>query len=271
MKKLLFGLLLFFFGYSVFVSKVIAAQNLSISNSPSIIDQSQEFSINTLLSCSGCSDSYLRGVFYPSGTSYFGYTQDNAGNWSNAPGANCTTYFKIGQSDLQGGSWSGTLKFKPDKDSAYYNGPGEYLFKVGRYTSSCNSPSVWSAETTIAITGPTPSPTPSPTPGSTPTPSPTPSPAPAPTVRLSATPKPSAASILVKSTGSQSDLSSISSTQQYVITPTLSPSAVPKGEVLGSNDDKIQKIMGVLGFISLIIAGIVFFLLNPGILNKFRK
>ena len=155
-------LLFIFFNFQVAYS---ATQSLSISGTPLTLDQSQEFEINVLLSCPSCStDSYLRGVFYPSGTSYFGYTQDNFGNWSNAAGGSCTTYFKIAQSDLsKDGTWSGKLKFKPDKDNAYFNGPGEYLFKLGRYTPSCSSPSVWSSEATVAITGPSPTPTNSPT------------------------------------------------------------------------------------------------------------
>lgn len=142
-----------------------ATQSLSTNNVPLTIDQSQDFDVNVTFSCPSCStDSYLRGVFYPNGTSYFGYTQDNSGNWSNAAGGNCTTYFKVAQTDLsKEGTWSGTLKVKLDTGSSYYAGPGEYLFKVGRYTPSCSSASVWSTETTIAITGPTPTPTASPT------------------------------------------------------------------------------------------------------------
>jgi hypothetical protein len=73
---------------------------------------------------------------------------------------------------------------KPDTASSYYNGPGEYLFKVGRYTPSCSSASVWSAEETIAITGPTPTPTSSPTN----TPIPTAIPTSTPTPKLASTP-----------------------------------------------------------------------------------
>ncbi len=152
--------------------------SLTVDNLPVTIDQAQEFKLNINFSCSSCGDSYLRGVFYPSGTSYFGYTQDNNGIWSNAPGSNCTSFFKIAQTDLDyGSSWSGEIKFKPDPQSSYYTGPGEYSFKVGRYSSSCSSP-LWSTEATVAITGPAPTPvsdfTPSTSlPSHTPTPTPT--------------------------------------------------------------------------------------------------
>ena len=132
--------------------------NLTIDNLPATIDQAQEFKLKINFSCSSCGDSYLRGVFYPSGTSYFGYTQDNNGSWSNAPGSNCISFFKIAQTDLDyGSSWSGEIKFKPDLESFYYTGPGEYSFKVGRYASSCSSP-LWSTERAVAITGPAPTP-----------------------------------------------------------------------------------------------------------------
>lgn len=233
MYKFSLRLILLIFTSLIFTPSVLAAQSLSITNIPSTIDRSQEFSINASLVCSGCSDSYLRGVFYPSGTSYFGYTQDNNGNWSNAPGSGCTTYFKIAQSDLQGGSWSGVLKFKPDKDSPYYNGPGEYLFKVGRYTSSCSSPSVWSTETTIAITGPTPTPTPSPI--STPIPTSSPTSVPTVTPRPTSTPtiKPSISPVnivtpsptLLRDVLGEQDVSTSSEELNSSLSPTDSPSA----------------------------------------------
>src|SRR5258708_1097571 len=152
-RALITGSLYFlvFFSFLFFTSQVFAV-SLSITIFPSIIVQTQVFGVNVSLSCSGCSDSYLRGVFYPSATSYFGYTQDNRGSWSNASGSSCTTFFKVAQSDLQAGTWSGTLKVKIDTDNSYYTGPGEYLFKVGRYPSSCGSPT-WSSEITIAVNG----------------------------------------------------------------------------------------------------------------------
>lgn len=175
---------------------IFSATSISFSNAPVTIDQSQEFEADVTLICTGCtSDSFLRGVFYPSGTSYFGYTQNNAGEWVNAPGSSCTQYFKITSSDLVEGSWSGKLKVKPDITSSYYASPGEYLFKIGRYTGSCST--TWSSETTIAITGPTATPTsvptatstPSPMPTNTPIPINTVTPTPSPIVKLTPTPK----------------------------------------------------------------------------------
>jgi hypothetical protein len=185
---------LFFLFNIFFISPVIAATQISISDIPLTIDQANDFEVSILFACSSCtSDSYLRGVFYPSGSSYFGYTQDNSGNWSNAAGGSCTSYYKVLLSDLsKEGTWSGKLKVKPDIENGFYNGPGEYLFKVGRYTPSCGSPT-WSSEATVAITGPTPTPTsaPTPVPTSTPTPAPTNTPTPIKTPTPTSTLKPS--------------------------------------------------------------------------------
>ncbi len=178
----------------LFVPLVLAAstQTLSLSAVPTTLDENAESEITVQFSCPSCStDSYLRGAFYPSGSSYFGYTQSNDGTWTNAPGGSCTQYYKILQTDLsKEGTWSGVLKVKPDTASPYYNGPGEYLFKVGRYTPSCSSASVWSGEVTIAITGPTHTPTPVPTTTTAPTntPNPTATHTPSPSVTPTATP-----------------------------------------------------------------------------------
>ena len=243
--------------------KVFAAtQVLSTDNIPLTIDQSQEFDVGIIFTCSNCTtDSYLRGVFYPSGSSYFGYTQDNNGNWSNAAGGNCTTYFKIAQTDLsKDGTWSGKLKVKPDKESTYYNGPGEYLFKVGRYTPSCSSASVWSTESTIAITGPTPTPTPAPTntptPTSTPVPTSTPTPKPTltPTTKSSLNPTSSSSSKLGAT--NEAVLGENSKNSQFQI-PTEKPEKI---EVFSAKDNTIiSKILIFIGIVFLVACAIVFF------------
>ncbi len=155
----------------------IHAVSLSLQDLPLSIDQAQEQDISVLFECANCtSDSYIRAVFFPAGSnSYFGFTRSSDGAWVNAPGGSCTKYFTISTGMLNGGTWSGTLKVKPDTASAYYTGPGEYQFKVGRYTGSCGAPT-WSQEKTIAITGP--SPTSSPTHTVTPVPTLSPSPQP---------------------------------------------------------------------------------------------
>jgi hypothetical protein len=176
---------------TVFVVPVFAATSVSVVQIPASVDERGQVEIDVALVCAGCGDSYLRGVFYPEGTKYFGFTQNKSGMFTNAAASKCTEYFKIASSDLIEGTWSGKLVIQPDRQSSFYAGPGEYFFKVGRYTGSCGSPT-WSSEVTIAITGPTPTPTatltPSPLPTSTPTFTPTVTSTPAPVTR---TPTPS--------------------------------------------------------------------------------
>lgn len=165
--------------FLLFASPVIAT-TITISNVPSSIDQSQDVGIDVGLVCSGCGDSYLRGVFYPSGINYFGFTQNNFGSWISTT-SDKTQYYKVGQSDLSQGNWNGTIQVKPDSSDSVYTGPGNYLFKVGRYTSAGDSSAEWSNEIAVAITGPTNTPTPTITPTSTPTSTPTPTPTKTPT------------------------------------------------------------------------------------------
>jgi len=240
--------LLFFF----FPQKTLAAE-LSTGNIPATIEQSQEFEIDINLSCPGCGDSYLRGVFYPSGNKYFGFTQDNLGNWSNAPGTNCTTFYKISKSNLTAeGTWNGKVKFKPDAESSNYSGPGDYLFKVGRYTPSCGSPSVWSSEATIAITGPTPTPSPTTTPSSTPITSPTKTPTPKPS-----TPKPTVAPIATSISVSLSDEEEATSSVLSESSPSseLEIEKTPKAiveETTVASDNNFQKILIGAGLLFII-------------------
>ncbi len=159
--------------FLIIPSGVWAATSVSVSGLPSSIDKDQEVEIDVSLVCDSCtSDSYLRGVFYSSGSNYFGFTRNNGGSWINASGDNCTQYFKVTASDLVEGSWSGKLKVKPDSADTSFVGSGQYQFKMGRYTSSCSSPT-WSAETALTITGATPTMTPTTTTTPTHSPSPT--------------------------------------------------------------------------------------------------
>jgi hypothetical protein len=165
------GIILWLVG-SVFVFPVFAATNVSIVQMPASVDERGQVEVDVVLTCTGCSDSYLRGVLYPEGTKYFGFTQNRSGVFTNVAASKCTEYFKITSTDLVEGTWSGRLVMQPDRESSFYVGPGEYFLKVGRYTGSCSSPT-WSAEMTLAITGPTPTPTLTPTQTPAPTVTPT--------------------------------------------------------------------------------------------------
>lgn len=161
-------LLLILFSIPLFFPNKALAFTASISGLPETMDQSFETEVGLYFSCVGCGDSYFRGVFYPGGTNYFGFTQNSDGSWIGTE-SDRSKYFKVAKSGLIDASWSGKLKVKLDTSDSAYLGPGEYLFKVGRYTSSSDSSADWSNELVIKITGPTPTPTPNPTAIPTPT------------------------------------------------------------------------------------------------------
>lgn len=143
------------------------AITLSLGDYPTSIAQDGEFSVQANLECSKCSDSYLRGVLFSSESQYFGYTQNNSGDWvSNT--SDKTQYYLVPSQSLSTGTWSGQLKFRPDSQAKSYQGPGSYSFKLIRYTPS-GSKSTESSVIQLNITGPTLTPTPQP---STPTKSP---------------------------------------------------------------------------------------------------
>ncbi|KKQ91888.1 MAG: hypothetical protein UU16_C0012G0003 [Candidatus Woesebacteria bacterium GW2011_GWA2_40_7] len=192
MKKLISIIVISAIWLFIFPS-IVEAWSITISDLPTTMDQSNEAETNVFLTCSGCGDSYMRGVFYPNGTSYFGLTQNNIGEWIGSDNDR-SRYFKIAKEDLVDASWSGKLHVKLDTLDPSYLGPGEYLFKIGRYTSAGDAGADWSNELSIKITGPTPTPTPlptsSPTTTPTPTPSPTKTPTPVPTPTKTPTPRP---------------------------------------------------------------------------------
>lgn len=183
MNRIIKTILVIFLFVSIYSFPLPAhAISISISNLPTSIDRDQETEVELFFNCAGCGDSYMRGVFYPSGTNYFGFTKNNNDNWIGTS-ADRSLYYAITKSDLVDATWSGKLKIKPDSSDSAYIGPGEYLFKMGRYTSAGDSSADWSNELVVRITGPTPtaSPTSSPTPNPTPSPTPIKTPSPTPT------------------------------------------------------------------------------------------
>jgi len=150
------------------------ASLFTISNIPSQINSDQSFntSINLSLPENPNANFYLKGAFKkPDGSNYFGLTKVSE-SWIK----NGSSYSNQNQITTDNsGNWSGNLEVKPDSDDSGFTGSGDYIFKVGRYTSSGSGPN-WSNELTIniSVTSQTPSPTttksPSPAPLTLPTP-----------------------------------------------------------------------------------------------------
>lgn len=120
----------------------------TISNVPSSIDSTQTFtaSVNLELSSYPNTKFYLKGAFAKSGsTNYFGYTKVS-GNWVKN-GSTYSDQYEI--TTDSNGKWSGNLEIQIDSLDSGYDGTGDYVFKVARYTTS-NSLS-WSNEANIKI------------------------------------------------------------------------------------------------------------------------
>ncbi len=123
--------------------------SFTISNVPLQInfDQSFNVSVNLILPNNTNPVYYLAGAFKKSdGTRYFGLTKKDS-NWIKY-GDDTLAQYKITTDNT--GSWTGVLEVKPDTSDSDYKGSGDYLFKVGRYTSSSSSP-VWSNEIALKI------------------------------------------------------------------------------------------------------------------------
>lgn len=120
----------------------------TISGVPSEIDSAQNFKVNINLSLPNnqTTEYYLKGAFKKVGaTRYFGMTKVGS-SWINY-GSDLSNQFKI--TTNSSGQWSGDIEVQPDVLDNDYEGTGDYVFKVARYTTS-NSLS-WSNEANIKI------------------------------------------------------------------------------------------------------------------------
>ena len=124
------------------------SSTFTISNVPSEIDSTENFNTSVNLSLSSKSNTifYLKGAFkQKGGSNYFGLTK--VGNSWVKNNIQYQDQYKITTDGS--GNWSGTLEIQPDIMDFGYEGGGEYIFKVGRYTEdgSLN----WSNESNIKI------------------------------------------------------------------------------------------------------------------------
>ncbi len=126
-----------------------SSSSFTISNSPSEINSNQSFSIPVSLSLPNNSNTvfYLKGAFKKSDSSnYFGLTKVS-GSWIKNSSAYQSQYPITTDSS---GNWSGNIEIKPDSEDSGFIGSGDYIFKVGRYTSSGSGP-IWSNEVTVRL------------------------------------------------------------------------------------------------------------------------
>lgn len=121
----------------------------TISNLPSEINSDQSFSTLTNLSLPNNphTNLYLKGAFKKADSSnYFGLTKVS-GSWIKN-GSTYSNQYLINTDSA--GNWSGNLEIQPDNEDSGFTGTGDYIFKVGRYTSAGSGPT-WSNESNIKI------------------------------------------------------------------------------------------------------------------------
>lgn len=154
---------IFFFIFLYIPNSVYAAFDFATSSQT--IADTEELTISVTLdlsSSTGGNTYFLRGAFFEEGTTkYFGYTIDNQQSPYNGPYSACQNLYQVTVDES--GDWSGDFKVKADPESSYFKGSGEYLFKVGRYTSGCSLSWADSDPVKISITQtvfPDPTPTP---------------------------------------------------------------------------------------------------------------
>lgn len=130
-------------------STVSPTSSFTISNIPSQINSDQSFSaaVNLSLPNNPNTNFYLKGAFKKLDSSnYFGQTKVS-GNWVKNGSSYSSQYQIITDSS---GNWSGNLEVQPDSGDSGFTGSDDYIFKIGRYTSSGSGPT-WSSEATIKI------------------------------------------------------------------------------------------------------------------------
>lgn len=127
----------------------VTSSSFSITNSPSEINSDSIFKISVNLSLSNYPNTkfYLKGAFKKSDSSnYFGLTKVNSSWVQN--GSSYASQYQINTNSS--GDWSGELEIQPDVLDSGYEGGGDYIFKVARYSESGSGPN-WSNEVTIKI------------------------------------------------------------------------------------------------------------------------
>lgn len=124
--------------------------SFTISNIPSQVNSDQSFSISINLSLPNNPNSsfYLKGAFKKSDSSnYFGLTKVS-NSWIKNNSAHSNQFPITTDSS---GNWSGSLEVKPNTEDSGFNGSGDYIFKVGRYSATGSGPT-WGNESNINIT-----------------------------------------------------------------------------------------------------------------------
>src|SRR3990167_10731000 len=134
------------------VPKTYAAISFSISD-PQTDGETVTFDVSISgLTSSSCTDGYcyLQAAFTnPNQARYFGFTQNQNGQWyqyDGSPGKDNikSTFFSFQPQD---GNWFGNLTIKVDSEDPDYDGPGTYNIKAWRYSGKSDNYSGYSDNT----------------------------------------------------------------------------------------------------------------------------
>lgn len=149
-------------------------------------------------------------------TEYFGFTKNNAGELKAYVSSPSPDFIKNNflYCEPVDNSCNLTVSMSFNHDDPKYDGPGEYIVKMKRYTGESSSESFADNDLSVELSLATPTPTSSPT--SSPSPSPTPSPTSTPTLSKTPSPTPKATQRVSASMGGSSE------------TPTPSPTFTPR-------------------------------------------
>ena len=168
------------FLFGIVIPPAFATINFAITN-PNTSNDETEVEVNvTGLTSSSCLDNrcYLQGSLTAvDKNQYFGFTQNTENNWyeyQSSPSSSDVIKSTFFHFEPKEGSWSGKLKIKNNPNHANYQGPGQYLLAVRRYSGKAVSSAGESNSLTVTLSAILPTPTPPPTTQPTPTPASTP-------------------------------------------------------------------------------------------------
>jgi len=126
------------------------SSSFTISNIPSQINSDQTMNVTVSLSLHGNPNTlfYLKGAFKKTeAANYFGLTKVGPAWVKN--GSSYSDQLSI--TTNSSGAWSGNLEVEVDPFDSGYQGSGDYIFKIGRYTNNGSGPT-WSNEVSVKIT-----------------------------------------------------------------------------------------------------------------------
>lgn len=154
------GLLFILCNLAFIILTSAAHADFQFSPDSTSITPDTEINVQVDLSLQGQANKnyFLEGAFKKvDGSNYFGLTQKD-GNWVTYTSSNFSTLPEVTTDDQ--GTWHGTLKIKLDTASSNFNGNGNYVLQIKRFTEGGSS-SFSDNQVQVAVSGSVASPAPS--------------------------------------------------------------------------------------------------------------